>query len=162
MEKLISDEEYYSNLPKKHIGVTVLIFDKSGKLLLVNPTYKDEWTMPGGGVDIDETPKIAALREAKEETGLDLKDIALICVEYTYKEGIKPETLQFAFYGGELNTDEVNNIVLDKNEHSEFKFVEISEAELLLGKRHRCMLPFCIKAINNKNTEYIEFKDLNA
>ncbi|MFZ4648723.1 MAG: NUDIX domain-containing protein [Patescibacteria group bacterium] len=156
MQKLLSDEEYYGNLPKKHIGAGVLVFNQNHQLLIVKPIYKDGWSIPGGGVDIDETPMQAALRETKEEANLDLKNIVLVCVEYTAKKGIKPETLQFIFNGGELAANEIGKISLDENEHSEFKFVEVSEAINLLNERQQYVIPFCIEAIKNNNTVYIE------
>lgn len=156
MKKLLSDEEYFGNLPKKHIGTGVLIFNKSHQLLIVKPSYKDGWSIPGGGVDIDETPMIAALRETKEEVNLDLENIVLVCVEYTTKKGIKPETLQFIFYGGELEENEISKIILNENEHSDFRFVDISGAINLFNERLQYAIPFCIEAIKNKNTAYIE------
>jgi ADP-ribose pyrophosphatase YjhB (NUDIX family) len=156
MQKLLSDEEYFSNLPKKHIGAGVLIFNKSHQLLIVKPSYKDGWSIPGGGVDIDETPIMAAVRETKEEVNLNLENITLVCVEYTTKKGIKPETIQFIFNGGELEENEISKISLDENEHSEFKFVDVSEAIALLNQRQQYAIPFCIEAIKNKNTTYIE------
>lgn len=152
----MSAEEYYSNLPKKHVGASVLIFNKNKQLLIVKPTYKEGWSIPGGGVDVGESPKTAAIREIKEEIGLDLKDIILICVNYTSVQGIKPETLQFVFYGGTLETDEINKIILDKNENSEFRFVEISEANILLNERQKHQLPFCLEAIKNQQAVYME------
>ena len=134
-----------------------MIFNEKHQLLIVKPSYKDGWSIPGGGVDNDETPKVAAIREIKEEVNLDLNNITLVCVEYTIKKGIKPETLQFIFYGGELSENEINKISLDTNEHSEFKFVDVDEATSLLNERHRYAIPFCIESIKNKNTAYIEF-----
>ena len=152
MQKILSDEEYFSSLPKKHIGAVVLIFNKKRQLLIVKPNYKDGWSIPGGGVRIDETPMIAALRETKEEVNLDLENIVLVCVEYTNKKGIKPETLQFIFYGGEIEENEISKIILNENEHSDFKFVDISEAINLFNERLQYAIPFCIEAIKNKNT----------
>lgn len=156
MKKLLSDEEYYSNLPKKHIGVGVLIFNKNKQLLIVNPTYKEGWAIPGGGVDNDESPKEAAIREIKEEMEIDLKDIALLGVGYTVTKGIKPETLQFIFYGGELSENEINCINLEKNEHSEFRFVEIAEASTLLNERQKHWLVFCDNVFKYKGDIYLE------
>jgi 8-oxo-dGTP pyrophosphatase MutT (NUDIX family) len=156
MKKIISDEEYYGNLPKKHIGAGVFIFNENNQLLIVKPTYKNGWSIPGGGVDPDESPKTAAIRETKEELGLDLKAIVLIGVGYTPTQGIKPETLQFIFHGGELSTDEINKIVLDKNEHRKFRFVEISEASALLNDRQKHWLAFYTEKIKNKKITYLE------
>ena len=156
MKKPISDEEYYGNLPKKHIGALVLIFNKNQQLLIVKPTYKEGWSIPGGGVDDNESPKTAAVREIKEELGLNLKSIILIGVGYTPVQGIKPETLQFIFNGGELSADEINKISLNKSEHSEFCFVEIPEASNLLDERQKRWLTFYTKEIENRGVEYIE------
>lgn len=156
MQKLLSDRKYYNNLPKKHIGAGVLVFNKNHQLLILKPNYKEGWSIPGGGVDIDETPIVAAIRETKEEINLDLENMPLVCVEYTQKKEIKPETLQFIFYGGELDIDEISKIILNKSEHSEFKFVDISEAIILLNERQRYAIPFCVEAIKKKNTVYIE------
>ena len=156
IEKIISDEEYYGNLPKKHIGAVVLLFDKAHQLLLIKPTYKGGWSIPGGGVEQDETPKATAIREIKEETGLNLKDVFLICVAYTPKSGIKPETLQFIFYSDELNEVDINTIHLDEKEHSEYRFIDTEEADTFLDERQKRILPYCIEAMKNGKAVYIE------
>jgi len=96
------------------------------------------------------------LREIKEEIGLDLNDVVLIGVAYTPKSGIKPETLQFIFYGNELNEIDIHKIKLDEREHSEYRFVDVLEADALLDERQKRILPHCIEAIKNQRTVYIE------
>ncbi|MGA8256749.1 MAG: NUDIX domain-containing protein [Nocardioides sp.] len=52
-----------------------LIVDDRDRVLLAlwNEADQPKWTMPGGGVDLDETVEQAAVRELKEETGYDVE-----------------------------------------------------------------------------------------
>jgi ADP-ribose pyrophosphatase YjhB (NUDIX family) len=61
-------------------GANVYATDAEGRILVVRPTYTKEWMLPGGRVERGETPHEAAIREAREETGLDvvLDRLALI------------------------------------------------------------------------------------
>lgn len=52
------------------LGVRVLVFNESQKVLLVRHTYLKGWYLPGGGVDAGETLEEAARRELKEEAGI--------------------------------------------------------------------------------------------
>lgn len=78
----------------KHIraGCGVMVFKPEGKLLLglrnSDPEKADSemheegtWTMPGGNIEYGETFEEAGTREAKEETGMDVKDLEVICVQ---------------------------------------------------------------------------------
>jgi 8-oxo-dGTP pyrophosphatase MutT (NUDIX family) len=51
-------------------GVSAVIRDGAGRVLLVRSRYHGGWGLPGGGVDRAEAPAAAALREAREEVGL--------------------------------------------------------------------------------------------
>ncbi len=54
-------------LPKKRVGSGVAIVDQEMRVLLVEPTYKETWEVPGGMVELDESPREAARRECFEE-----------------------------------------------------------------------------------------------
>ena len=52
-------------------GAAAAILDGCGRLLLVKENYdRRRYSLPGGAVEPDETPLEAAIREAREETGL--------------------------------------------------------------------------------------------
>lgn len=64
------------------LTVDAVIF-KDGRFVLIkrkNPPFQGMWALPGGFVDIGETVEAAAVREAKEETGLDIELLALLNV----------------------------------------------------------------------------------
>ena len=73
MEKnFLKNDEYRPN-------VAIVILNKKGEILWCKRKSKDGWQFPQGGIDKNETPKQAVLRETKEEVGLGSKDIKIIC-----------------------------------------------------------------------------------
>lgn len=73
------------------IGAFAIILDDNSKVLLCLRTDKEVWNLPGGGVEIGESPWAAVIREVKEETGLDVKIKRLLGVTS------KPEKSDIAF-----------------------------------------------------------------
>jgi|SRR3989338_9389050 len=157
-------QKYLDNLPKKHMSAGALFFDGKGKILIVKPTYKNDWTIPGGVIDADESPRAACVREVKEEVNLDITDLVLLCVdyaasetlEYLGKKVLKPEAMHFLFYGGILSDDQVSNIRIPEDELSEYRFVQIDEALALLSKRLAGKLPKCLEAMKKGAIYYLE------
>jgi ADP-ribose pyrophosphatase YjhB (NUDIX family) len=62
-------------------GANVLATDGGGRILVVKPTYSREWMLPGGRVERGETPHGAAIRETREETGLEVALERLVLVD---------------------------------------------------------------------------------
>ncbi len=70
-------------IPKAILAADIVIAMNDGSIVLIkraNEPFKDCWALPGGLVEADETVEEAAAREAKEETGLDIRLTRLLGV----------------------------------------------------------------------------------
>ncbi len=62
------------------LGVSITLLDEHERVLLQHRTDGDWWSLPGGGVDAGETFRQTAVREAREETGLEVEVVKLLGV----------------------------------------------------------------------------------
>lgn len=113
------------------VAAGVLFVDDSGRVLLVKPTYKTGWDLPGGYVEPGESPKDAARREVSEELGADRAVGRLLVVDWAPhpEEGDK---LLFVFDGGDLD---LNGITRDRDELADTAYVPVDELETHLSTR---------------------------
>lgn len=63
-----------------HPGVSALVRDDDGRLLLEHRADSGDWSLPGGAVDPSEAPAQALVREVREETGLVVRPRRLVAV----------------------------------------------------------------------------------
>lgn len=156
----MNDTDYIKNLPKKRMASGVIFLNEVGEILLLKPTYKEYWTVPGGVIEKDESPRDAALREVKEEIGLDLKSIHFLCIDYMSSKdsgySTKDENMQFIFYGGTLDSEDLNKMQTPKDEISEYKFVAKEEAIKLVNDRLANRLKSCFGALEAGAPFYLE------
>ena len=54
-------------------SVNVAVRNDAGELLLIRRTDNDNWALPGGGIDIGESLGQAAVRETREESGIECR-----------------------------------------------------------------------------------------
>ena len=122
--------EFYASLPRKQVAAACLFLDSDGRVLLVKPTYKDGWELPGGAVEAGESPYDAAAREVSEELGLDRLPAELLAVDYRLAvEGIRGDALRFVFAGGLLSSADTGRIRLALDEVSEWRFVSVEDLD---------------------------------
>jgi ADP-ribose pyrophosphatase YjhB (NUDIX family) len=70
-------------------GAHVLVRDRAGRYLVVRTTYLDPgWGLPGGRVERRETPESAAVRETREETGVEVEAGRLRLVDTRRSYGV--------------------------------------------------------------------------
>ncbi|GAB4583001.1 NUDIX hydrolase [Nocardia sp. IFM 10818] len=96
------------------VAVSAVVRDAQGRILLIHRTDNSKYAIPGGGLEIGETPTQAVVREVKEETGIDVVVTGLVGVfsnpghVIAYDDGEVRQEFSICFRadptGGELRT----------------------------------------------------------
>ena len=127
-----------ADLPAIPVSAGALIFDQAGRLLILKPTYKSGWTIPGGVMEADgETPWEACRREVAEETGLDIgagRRVRLACMDFRRPRPGKPGGIRFLFDCGAFGDAALAGIVVQPEEVSEHRLADLRTALSLLRK----------------------------
>ncbi|MFF5496609.1 NUDIX domain-containing protein [Streptomyces aquilus] len=126
---------YIAGLPRIIAGAAALFRDRDGRVLLVEPNYREGWALPGGTIESDdgETPRQGARRETLEEIGLDRELGRLLAVDWVYRPGIPP-LVAYLYDGGVLGEDELKAIRLQEEELLSWRLVPREELDdYLLG-----------------------------
>jgi 8-oxo-dGTP pyrophosphatase MutT (NUDIX family) len=81
--------------PTARLAAGVIVV-RGGSVLMVCPTYKDHWDVPGGMVEPAETPLAACRREIREELGLDAGPLTCASVDWAPRHGADRVLFLFA------------------------------------------------------------------
>lgn len=116
------------------------IFNAQGEVLLQKRADSNQWGFPGGAIEIGETPQMAAVREVKEETGLDVEAGKLIGIytdcDMKYPNGDQAQSICIAFemkvIGGEL--------LCDQEESLELRYFPLDQMPELFCRQHEELL----------------------
>lgn len=117
-------------LPHKRSVATMLFTDPDGRVLVVKPTYKPRWELPGGTVEDGESPGAGAAREVAEELGLDRASAVLLAVDYVPASDTRTEAVVVVFDGGTIADTAL--LTLPPEELSDAKFVVPQELDRYL------------------------------
>jgi ADP-ribose pyrophosphatase YjhB (NUDIX family) len=119
---------YIASLPRVLAGAAALFRDGEGRVLLVEPNYREGWALPGGTVESDdgETPRQGARRETAEEIGLDRELGRLLAVDWVRGSG-RPPLVAYLYDGGVLSEDELKAIRLQEEELLSWRLVPREE-----------------------------------
>ena len=111
-------------IPRIPASAGAVIFDAGGRLLILKPTYKAGWTIPGGQLEADgETPWEACRRETLEESGLLVVDSGrLACVDFLRPRPERPGGMRFLFDCGVLDAERLRRVEVQVDEIAEFPF----------------------------------------
>lgn len=132
-----------------------MVIEMDGGVVLIqrgNPPHKGEWTLPSGFVEADESAEEAAIREALEETGLQVEIIELANIN-SFPEG-PPVSGIMIFYrmrpiGGQLQAGD---------DAVDAKVFQPEEMPLLPFRTHREMMAEWLE----KHSHHIGIKPKNT
>ena len=120
-------------LPGIPVSAGALIYDQAGQLLILKPTYKSGWTIPGGIMEADgESPWEACQREVREETGLEVSHGRLVVMDFRRPKEARPGGIRFLFDCGQVSDAALADLKLQPEEISEFRLVPLPDALTLL------------------------------
>jgi 8-oxo-dGTP diphosphatase len=141
-----TDGEY--TVPRVPASAGALIFDRRGRLLILKPSYKSGWTIPGGVMEADgETPWQACQREVREECGLDVGSGRLVCTDFRLPTLRNPGGIRFLFDCGALDDAAFTAVVLQADEITEHRLLPLADALPLLRKPIRRR----VRAVRKRN-----------
>lgn len=146
----------YAAFPRKRIAAGALLLDRGERVLVVEPTYKATWDIPGGVVEADEAPRVACRREVREELGLDRPVGGLLCVDWVPASAPRTEALALVFDGGFVGDDEIAGIALQASELASWRFVDREGLREVLPVRLARRLAAALAARRTSTTVYLE------
>ena len=121
-----------SFLPRKRAIGQMLVRDRDGRVLLCRLTYKQDWDLPGGVVEVGESPQLAVTREVEEELALQIPAGPLLLTDWLPPWSGWDDALCLVFDGGEHDPSLLDEMVRQEREIREAAFCTVEEA------RERC------------------------
>ncbi|SEC80497.1 Protein N-acetyltransferase, RimJ/RimL family [Nocardioides exalbidus] len=120
-----------SFLPRKRAISQMLVRDPEGRVLLCQLTYKKDWDLPGGVVEVGESPKLAVEREVEEELGLTIAAGGLVLTDWLPPWGGWDDAVCLVFDGGTLDPSVLATVVKQEREIRDVRFCTLEEVDEL-------------------------------
>lgn len=141
---------------RKRVSAKALVCDANGRVLLVNPVYKEYWDLPGGMAEVNESPLSAVRREVEEELGFTARVGQLLVVDWVDAHGPWDDLLVFVFDGGTVGEEDVRRMAVADGELSEFGFFPLDAAHTRLRPDMARRLLRAVEARRRGGADYLE------
>lgn len=105
-----------AGLPTKRVIAQGRLLDEQGRVLLCRLTYKNEWDLPGGVVEVGEAPAVGLVRELREELGVTVEVGDLLTVNWLPAWRGWDDACVFLFDLGQVDASYVDSMRLQPTE----------------------------------------------
>lgn len=105
-----------AGLPTKRVIGQGILRDQQGRVLLCQLTYKNQWDLPGGVVEVGESPAHGVVREIKEELDIDVTVRGLITVNWLPPWRGWDDACVFVFDLGTADSSLTDRMTLERRE----------------------------------------------
>ncbi|WP_327688787.1 NUDIX hydrolase [Streptomyces tubercidicus] len=117
----MSDSEHEAKMARPRMASGALFFDEQGRVMMLEPTYKDYREIPGGYVEVRESPLQACVREVREELGISPEIGRLLAVDWA-PSPTEGDKVLYLFDGGVLPAELRDRIQLQVAEIGAYDF----------------------------------------
>ena len=125
-------------LPRKRLIAHVLMRDEAGRILLCDTAFKADWELPGGIVEPGEPPRTGAVREVREELGIDRAIGRLLVADWLPPYLGWEDAVELIFDGGIVTESQLATFSLQPNEIKRVELVTLDHAaDLVTPLSHR-------------------------
>ncbi|WP_249375359.1 NUDIX hydrolase [Streptomyces sp. I05A-00742] len=149
------ENEHEKRMARPRMAAGALFFDEEGRVLLVRPSYKPKWEIPGGYVESGESPLDACRREVAEELGITPPIGPLLVVDWAPSDAEGDKVL-FVFDGGLLDPGQFRKIKPAADELLEARFQPAEAIEDLLIPRLTRRVRQAVAARDAAHFRYLE------
>ena len=133
--KVLVDEDFglksiEFNNPRIRYGARGIILNDNGELAIFNKTNKNEYKLPGGGIDEGESPEDAFKREILEETGCEIEILKELGTIEENKSLDNFKQISYLFVGHVIKNNEILNLT-EKEKAEGARLIWVNENKAL-------------------------------
>ena len=157
-DKDLGIEPKEMNNPRLRLGARGIVIREDGKIAVFNKSNKNEYKLPGGGIEGEENPEEAFKREVLEETGCEVEIINALGTTEEYKTLDNFKQISYVFVGKVLkDTKQLNVTQKEKDEGAKLVWETIENALKLITESYDKLVASKYESVYH--TRFIALRD---